>query len=352
MRLRAWPTLRNIGLCLALFCVAACKSDNPTHVSGPAHVAALYERYETQVLAIRKSIAHDAQLEGLWRRPEFDALASQAAQHIDDCFKFVADPKHEVFAKELAIWAMYKLPLPDYLAFVRRLVDLHNADSDGVSEALVSRPSILPNHPIFANRKQPVVRSLLSEIVTQKQVDKSTLDWLKYYLNWLMSYDDSAGFATHVIDVSRGSEHAVTEKGLWATYDFDLLAVQAPAHVDNCIAFLADPTHTWLQKEIAIYAMYKLPLPDYIAFIRKLLDLYDRGLIAKSLLMRSISAPPHVLPRDMIFDHYDDPTVQALLRDVETRPGWDKDEKWYLDWVKNGGDFYYKLHAFLDHILE
>lgn len=347
MRLRACPTLRNIGLCLALFCVAACKSDNPTHVSGPAHVAALYERYETQVLAIRKSIAHDAQLEGLWRRPEFDALASQAAQQIDDCLKFVADPKHENFEKYLAIWAMYKLPLPDYLIFVRRLVDLHNVDRDGESrtltEALVPRLSFFPANPIFANRKRPEVRSLLNEIAAQKQADKFALDWL-------ISYDDSADFAAHVIDVNRDSEHAITEKGLWTGYAFDVLAVEAPAHVDNCIAFLADPTHTWLQKEIAIYAMYKLPLPDYIAFIRKLLDLYDRGLIAKSLLMRSISAPPHVLPRDMIFDHYDDPAVQALLRDVETRPGWDKDEKWYLDWVKNGGDFYYKLHAFLDYV--
>jgi hypothetical protein len=212
-----------------------------------------------------------------------------------------------------------------------------------LTEALVPRPSFLPNNPIFANRKRPEVRSLLNEIAALKQADK-------FALNWLISYDDSADFAAHVIDVSRASEHAVTEKGLWTGYDFDVLAVEAPAHVDDCVAFLADPDHTWHQKDIAILAMYKLSLPDYITFVRKLIDLYDRGLITKNLLLQSIFVMPHVLPLNQLFDHHDDPSVQTLLRDVEARPGWDNHDKWYLDWVKNGGDFYYKLHAFLDHI--
>lgn len=334
MRLRAWPILQSLGLCLALLFIVA-------------HVAAPYERYEAQVLAIRKSIAHDAQLVGLWRQPEFDALASQAAQHIDDCLKFVADPKHENFEKYLAIWAMYKLPLPDYLIFVRRLVDLHAVDRDGVSrtltEALMPHQSFFPDNPIFSNRKGQEVRSFFNEIAAQKQADKFALDWI-------ISYDDSANFAAHVIEVSKDSEHAVTEKGLWEASNFDLLAVEAPAHVDDCLAFLADPSHTLLQKGTAVLAMYKLPLPAYIVFVRKLIDLYDRRLITKNLLLESIFTLPHVLPWNMLFDHHDDPSVQALLKDVEALPGWDKDEKGYLDWVKNGGDFYYKLHAFLDYV--
>jgi hypothetical protein len=151
------------------------------------------------------------------------------------------------------------------------------------------------------------------------------------------TYDD---FSERLIATERLSAGAVTWKGLWFGSEFDALASEAPAHVDDCVKFLADPNHTDKQKSFAIYVMYKTPLRDYIVFARKFLDRVDRGDISYPLFYKAI-APynRYVVPIYVIFDSYDDPEVQVLLHEVLARPGWSAEEKREIAWIAEGGDF-------------
>lgn len=343
MRLRAWPILRNIGLCLALFCVAACKPDGSSQVKTP------YDQYEAQVIAADGLIVRESELEGLWRLPEFDAFASRAQQHIDDCIKFITDPKHKHSAKYLAIRAMYKLPLPDYLALVRKLLALYDRDhdvGDMLIEALLPHPSLVPQNPIFVNRNQPEVLSLLKEIAARPGWD----GWRKDQLDWIMTYDETAGFVVHAIAVSKRLSRFVTYKDVWRDADFDLLANEARSHVDDCIAFLADPSHSDSQKGTAVLAMYKLRLRDYIAVVRKLIDLHERGLVSKETLLGSVVASPDTVPRNVLLENIDDQAVQALLNDVWARPEWNANEREFQTGIKKYVIPIYKVDATLRYL--
>ncbi|MGP0057852.1 MAG: hypothetical protein ACLPID_00985 [Beijerinckiaceae bacterium] len=315
------------------------------------NTADVYAEYANQVVALSKRWERLPTIIGLWEVPDFDALSSDALAHVDDCIRFLADPKHAGFQKVYAIWSMYKLSLDDYLAFVRKLLDLYNRDprTGGLLiVALMPNPSIVPRNQIFDNYNKPEVQALLKDIAARPGWDQ----YQRGGLDWIITGGGFADFAIQVIAISKRSEGAVTLKGLWSSSDFDVLAVQAPAHIDDCFRFLADPNHTRIQKRFAIYSMYKLPLRDYLAFVRKILDLYDRGYATTDELLAAVAEKRlSVLPRSVIFDNYDDPEVQALLKDISVRHGWSQDERLILARVMEGGGFEYRFRKHRDAVM-
>lgn len=157
--------------------------------------------------------------------------------------------------------------------------------------------------------------------------------------------DTYTAFADRVLAAEKPLEKVATWKGLMEYPAFDALASDAPAHVDDCIRFLADHNHTGLQKKFVTYAMYKTPLRDYVDFVRKLAALYDRDRsVGRFIIVAIIPHPSHV-PNNPIFDNYSRPEVRQLLKEIAERPGWSDDDKYSLAWVRNGGDIWYKMRA-------
>jgi hypothetical protein len=152
--------------------------------------------------------------------------------------------------------------------------------------------------------------------------------------------DAYAAYAERVIATEKSLDAAATWKGLIGYPTFNALASDAGAHVDDCIRFLADPDHTYLQKLLLTYAMYKAPLNDYLDFVRKLAALGDRDQSVRHLIIVAIVPHPSHVPSNPIFDNYKRPDVQKLLKEIAARPGWDTSDKYGFAAVMEGDHFY------------
>jgi hypothetical protein len=93
----------------------------------------------------------------------------------------------------------------------------------------------------------------------------------------------------------------------------------ADASVENpalCVRFLSETKYTESQRHMAILAMYKLSVDQYVAFVRELAKLRDRGLISPEELRRGLYPRLSV---DTVFEHTQDKGVRSLLTEIEAR---------------------------------
>src|SRR5271163_979686 len=111
------------------------------------------------------------------------------------------------------------------------------------------------------------------------------------------------GFAERLVATERLWYGGAAWKELWSAPEFDALASEAPAHVDDCIESLADPNYTNRQKLFAIHTMYKTPLRDYLVFVRKLLDLVDRGYVPKAHLLHAVFPMTNIIANGALACH-------------------------------------------------
>ena len=87
----------------------------------------------------------------------------------------------------------------------------------------------------------------------------------------------------------------------------------------------------------------RLSLPDYIAFVRTLIELHDAQRVSKDELIAAIAHYENTGP-NVLFDHYADSGVQALIADVLSRPEFDARERKFIEWTANGGNLEFKIH--------
>lgn len=131
-------------------------------------------------------------------------------------------------------------------------------------------------------------------------------------------------------------------KGVGYSPDFIALTSDYRIHIDDCIAYLSQSGHSNVERDVALLLMARLPLEDQIVFVRKLLDLYDRGAISSDEL--AVSVTPHVtIVPSVVFDNYDDPAVRSLYDDILKRPGIEDRSRKFIEWSRNGGDLKFKI---------
>jgi hypothetical protein len=124
-------------------------------------------------------------------------------------------------------------------------------------------------------------------------------------------------YADKVVATDRNHERVgVSVYGWLGINNFQQLADASTESPELCVRFLSAKKYTEHQRFLAMLSMYKLSIEQYVAFVRNLATLRDRGLISPEELMSG------VLPRlstMMVYEHYQDKTVQSLLKEMEAR---------------------------------
>jgi hypothetical protein len=124
-------------------------------------------------------------------------------------------------------------------------------------------------------------------------------------------------YADKVIAVDRKRELAgVSVYNYVGMPEFEKLVDASTESPELCVRFLSEKKYTEHQRFMAMLSMHKLSIEQYVAFVRNLATLRDRGLISPEELMRG------VLPRlstKWVFEHYQDKGIQSLLREMEAR---------------------------------
>jgi hypothetical protein len=146
-------------------------------------------------------------------------------------------------------------------------------------------------------------------------------------------------FARLSADLGRSLERSATWKGLSQVRDFDRLANLTKDDIDLCVNYIADPTRTRFERYVAGYSAYKLDPSAYVAFIRRLLALRARGLVPTGEIITIITPPLNGVP-DVIYDNYDRPDVQDLIKTLLALPDLDDwARKWLIFESDHGGCF-------------
>ena len=84
--------------------------------------------------------------------------------------------------------------------------------------------------------------------------------------------------------------------------------------------------------------MYKLDVDGYDVFVRKLVELHDRGLLIDEELLYG------ALPRfsDLVIEQYQNPKIQALLKEIEARDDIPAEMKTLIRSYRSGQRFAWK----------
>lgn len=124
-------------------------------------------------------------------------------------------------------------------------------------------------------------------------------------------------YADKVIAVDRKRELAgVSVYNYVGMPEFETLVDASTESPELCVRFLSEKKYTEHQRFMAMLSMYKLSIEQHVAFVRSLAKLRDRGLISPEELMSGL------LPRlstIMVYEHYQDKSVQSLLKEMEAR---------------------------------
>jgi hypothetical protein len=179
MSSRALPQYKAAILCAALLLAPmrpACAGE--PRLSDPR------EAYHRQIVAVAEGWKSVVQLKSLRSDPAFEALASMASSHINDCVDFLANGNHSLFERDFAILSMYKLQLDDYIAFLREMLGLYHRGQISINELIeaAAPPTTLVPSVTFDNYDNPQVHALLKYIAAQPGVD----DLNKSYLAFVM----------------------------------------------------------------------------------------------------------------------------------------------------------------------
>jgi hypothetical protein len=123
---------------------------------------------------------------------------------------------------------------------------------------------------------------------------------------------------------------------------FQELAAAGAENIELCLRFLSEREHA--NDEFVIYSMYKLDVDGYDVLVRKLVELYRRGLLSDRALFWG------VLPRfsDHVIEQYRNPKIQALLKEIEAREDIPTDIKKIAQSIRSGQRFEWKLTSKFD----
>jgi hypothetical protein len=116
---------------------------------------------------------------------------------------------------------------------------------------------------------------------------------------------------------------------------FEELAAAGAKNIDLCIRFLTESKDSGRQREIAIYAMYKLDVDDYVVFVRKLANLYHTGLLHQAELSRGI----YYRYSDLVIEQYQNPKIQALLKEIAAQEDIPPELKADIRYIRSGEGF-------------
>jgi hypothetical protein len=122
---------------------------------------------------------------------------------------------------------------------------------------------------------------------------------------------------------------------------FQELAAAGAENIELCLRFLTEREHA--NDVFVIYSMYKLDVDGYDVLVRKLVELYHRGLLSDRALFFGL------LPRfsDRVIEQYRNPKIQALLKEIEARDDIPADIKTIAQSIRSGQRFEWKLtHKF------
>ena len=120
---------------------------------------------------------------------------------------------------------------------------------------------------------------------------------------------------------------------------FQEIADAGVANIELCVRSLTERP----DKRFIIYSMYKLDVDGYDVFVRKLVELHDKGLLIDEELLDG------VLPRfsDLVIEQYRNPKIQALLKEIEARDDIPAEMKETIRSFRSGQRFEWKLtHKF------
>jgi hypothetical protein len=97
--------------------------------------------------------------------------------------------------------------------------------------------------------------------------------------------------------------------------EFNMLSEKGGSNIDNCIEFLSG-RHSYMQKSIAICSMHKLPLSDYLVFLRKLYGLFEKKLITTELLGLAVAPGNAFSIAKAIIENYKRNDVRGILLEI------------------------------------
>jgi hypothetical protein len=123
---------------------------------------------------------------------------------------------------------------------------------------------------------------------------------------------------------------------------FRELAAAGAENIELCLRFLTEREHA--DKVFVIYSMYKLDVDGYDVLVRKLVELYHRGLLSDRELFSGL------LPRfsDHVIEHYRNPKIQALLKEIEAQDDIPAEVKTIIQSIRSGQRFEWKLTSKFD----
>jgi hypothetical protein len=98
---------------------------------------------------------------------------------------------------------------------------------------------------------------------------------------------------------------------------FNDLSSGASGHIDAFVEFISQGHPTHQQIQIAIRSMLQLNVRDYVRFARKIVDLYDAGLLTYGELVSAIF--PEQSWSAVIYENYDDAEIRELLETLAAR---------------------------------
>jgi hypothetical protein len=135
-------------------------------------------------------------------------------------------------------------------------------------------------------------------------------------------------YADNVIAFERSYQASspVSVYGYIGMASFEKIADAGVGNPMLCVRFLSEAKYTESQRRIAILAMYKLSVDQYVAFVRDLAKLRDRGLISPKELKSGLYPRLSV---NTVYEHYQDKGVRLLLSEIAARDdvgSSDKDE--------------------------
>jgi len=130
---------------------------------------------------------------------------------------------------------------------------------------------------------------------------------------------DVINYANKVIAIDRLAGQIIATEGLLYDESFIRLAKEGTANIDACVQFLADQGRTSQQKMIAILSMHSLGVREYVLFLHKLADLFDKGLVTSNDLGSAV-VPANAFSTVLI-ENYNESDVRSLLMGIAERKG-------------------------------
>jgi hypothetical protein len=144
-------------------------------------------------------------------------------------------------------------------------------------------------------------------------------------------------YADKVVATDRNYERiGVSVYGWLGINNFQQLVDASAGNPDFCIRFLSDKKYSERQRHVAILSMYRLSIDQHVVFVRNLMKLRDQDLITPEELLSGLY--PRLSP-NVVYEHYQDKSIQSLLREMEARDDIDPSFKPHMRSILSGEGF-------------